>query len=72
MLTLRRHKIQTQNSDTAAKLFRSDIKCDFESEEVYPGSRDIRSVAENLNLVPDSLQLFLKIAAIGKASMQAA
>ena len=68
--------------DTAAKLIKNDIKGAVASKDCYPDVEDIRDIEKNVNYVPESLRLFLKvifvgsddlkIAAIGQAIMQAA
>ena len=66
---------------TAARLIKNDIKDVVASKDNYPEPEDIKSVANNIKFVPQSLQVFLRtvfcgdtdltIASIGQAIMPA-
>lgn len=69
--------------DTAAKLIKSDIKLLEATKSRYPSSSDVASLQNNLQFVPESLQLLLKgiisekendlkVCSIGQALIQAA
>ena len=66
---------------TAAELIRSDISSMETNKETYPTAQQISSLQDNLDFIPNSLQLLLntiaheykpnlKVASIGQATIQ--